>query len=288
MDLSIIVCTRNRRALLEESLAHFARVRLPARAEVVFVDNGSSDDTSEVLSCYAKSHPSTTLVSEPRKGLAIARNAGVRASSGDIVAFTDDDCYPEADYALQLLKCFAPPEIGYVGGRVLLWDKADLSITIQARSERMDIAPHSFIEPGFIHGANFALRRKVLDTIGPFDELLGAGTPLHCGEDLDEIARASAAGFHGAYDPRIVVYHHHRRSSAADGQRLMQGYDIGRGAFYAKALRDPRMRRSHLWPALRRVLGNLARRDLATIEREFRGAQTYLDSAAPATPKPSN
>ncbi len=289
MDLSIVVCTRNRGTLLEAALSHFDRVHLPECTELVLVDNGSTDDTPDILERYADRHARTTVVSAPRKGLAIARNAGIRASSGRIVAFTDDDCYPDPGFAVKTLECFAESNLGYVGGRILLWDKADLPITIQPRSERVAIAPGSFIEPGFIHGANFALRRDVFEAIGPFDERLGAGTPLHCGEDLDQLARASAAGFHGAYDPRILVYHHHRRSSREDGERLMRGYDIGRGAFYAKALRDPRLRCKYLWPAVRRVLGNLLRRDLATLRREFQGAWMYLGGpldAAPASREP--
>jgi GT2 family glycosyltransferase len=97
------------------------------------------------------------------------------------------------------------------------------------------LPPHRFINAGVIHGANMAFRRRVIELIGPFDVYLGAGAPLLAGEDVDYIQRASAAGFTGAYTPDVCVSHHHRRryEHLAD---LIRGYDIARGALYAKLL----------------------------------------------------
>ena len=122
-----------------------------------------------------------------------------------------------------------------------------------------------------------ALRsRLVLESAGDFDERLGAGTPLQCGEDVDALARVSALGFPGAYDPRPTVFHHHRRSKPEEVDRLMAGYDVGRGAYFAKALMHRRTRRAFLWPVLRKIGGNFLRCDFAVMRRECYGAWKYV------------
>src|SRR3546814_9709199 len=65
----------------------------------------------------------------------------------------------------------------------------------------------------------------------------GAGTPFAC-EDVDALARAAAAGWRGAYDPRPLVYHHHGRKTREDALRLRRVYDTARGAYYAKCIMD--------------------------------------------------
>ena len=277
MNISLVVCTRNRARYLAEALPYFDRLTTGVSWELILVDNGSTDDTAEVLAAFAARSPlNVRIVDENKIGLSAAHNAGWRQSSARLIAFTDDDCYPAADYLDQVRRCFSEPGLGYVGGRVLLFDSNDYPITIQPLERRVDIAPRSYVAPGLIHGANYAFRREVLERVGGFDERLGPGTELHCGDDLDILARASAHGYAGAYDPGPLVFHHHRRSTPEDVRRVSAGYDIGRGAYFAKALMDRRLRWNYLWPALRKTGGNIWRRDFAVMQREFYGAWKYL------------
>lgn len=277
MDISLVVCTRNRATQLGEALPYFARLQTGASWEIVFVNNGSTDYTSEVLAEFIKSSGvDAKVVGQPKVGLSAARNAGWRRSSGGLVAFTDDDCYPTPDYLDQICACFAEADLGYLGGRILLFDKNDFPITIQPLERRVDISPRSFVPAGLIHGANFAFRREALELVGDFDEKLGAGTKLHCGEDVDMLARVSALGLSGAYDPRPTVFHRHRRSKLEDVNRLRAGYDIGRGAYYAKALMDRRSRSAFLRPIFWMVRKNIVRRDFARLRRELYGAWMYI------------
>ena len=258
-------------------LSSLARLRADARWEVILVDNGSSDGTPGVLATFAASSGlDVRLVHEAKTGLSAARNAGWRRARGRLVAFTDDDCYPAADYVERIRECFSAGNPGYVGGRVLLFDPRDAPVTIQTLETRMEIAPRSFLRPGLIHGANMTIRRDALERSGGFDERLGAGTALYCAEDVDMLARVSALGYSGAYDPRPTVYHHHRRAGAEEVARLMTGYDIGRGAYYAKALTDRRLRPAYCWPVVRRIGGNVARRHFGVLARELTGAWRYL------------
>jgi glycosyltransferase involved in cell wall biosynthesis len=277
MDITLVICTRNRAHLLAEALPHLARLTAAAAWELVFVDNGSSDATQEVLAAFAaQSGLNATVLHEPRVGLAAARNTGWRRARGRLIAFTDDDCYPAPDYLDQVGACFAETDLGYLGGRVLLFDQNDYPVTIKVDEQREDFPPRSFLWAGAVHGANLAVRRDVLERAGGFDEMLGIGGKCESAEDIDLVARASALGFHGAYDPRPVVLHHHRRRRPDELERLLAHYDIGRGAFYAKAVMDSRMRRPYLWPVFRRIAGNVRRGDFAVMFREFRGAWRYL------------
>ena len=97
-----------------------------------------------------------------------------------------------------------------------------------------------------MHGANLAVRREVLAAVGGFDPLLGAGTPCMAGEDTDFIARIVWAGWTARYDPAPSVAHHHGRKPGGAADRQRQGYDRGRGAYYAKWALDARARRTYL------------------------------------------
>jgi hypothetical protein len=277
MDVSLILCTKNRARQLADALPHYARLKASASWEAILVNNGSTDATAEVLASFAKSVPTeVVLLDETKVGVSAARNTGRKAARGNVIAFTDDDCYPAADYIDQIHRCFAEADLGYLGGRVLLFDRKDLPITIQPLEHRVDIPPHSFIRMGLIHGANMAFRRDVLERVGDFDERMGPGSELHCGEDNDILTRASSLGYAGAYDPRPMLYHHHRRSTREEFDRLMARYDVGRGAYFAKALMDRRRRWVHLWPAVRKIGGNIRRREFSVMRREFQGAWKYV------------
>ena len=277
MDITLIICTRNRARFLAEALPYLTRLRTESSWEVVFVNNGSSDATREVLAAFVGSSGlQASVTDEPRAGLAAARNTGWRRSKGRLVAFTDDDCYPAPDYLDQVRACFAEADLGYLGGRVLLFDRDDYPVTIKVSEEREDFPPRSFLPAGAVHGANLAARRDVLERAGGFDEKLGIGAKCESAEDIDFVARASAMGFHGAYDPRPVVFHHHRRRQPEELERLLAHYDVGRGAFYAKAVMDSRMRGPYWWPVLRRIAGNIRRGDFGVMFREFHGAWKYI------------
>ena len=201
LDISLVVCTRNRAAQLADALPHFARLQSEASWEIVFVDNGSTDASPGLLDAFAKSSGlNIRVVEEPRAGLSVARNAGWRSAGGSVVAFTDDDCYPAPDHVERLRRCFSDADLDYLGGRVLRFDPADCLLSIQPLDRRVDIPPRSFVAPGFILGANLAFRREILERLDGFDEKLGAGR-LYGGEDDDIVARASALGITGAYHP---------------------------------------------------------------------------------------
>lgn len=220
--------------------------------ELVIVDNGSTDGTSEYLASINQkqfSRVKVTTTFEPKRGLAAARNKGWRTATGRIVAFTDDDCYVSADYVDSVIQVFYDDlNIGFLGGRILLFDPLDYRLTILECHQRCDFRPWTFINAGAVMGANMAFKKTALERIGGFDERLGAGTPFPS-EDIDAAAAVLWAGIPGAYDPRPVVYHHHGRRSDREARQLGRSYDAGRGAYYAKYIlrRDSRSEYVRVW-----------------------------------------
>ena len=269
--LSLIVGTRNRSGRLGAFFEALGRMRAHASWELVIVDNGSSDDTGARLATLAHSlQAPVTIVHEPRTGLGRARNAGVGAARGTLLAFTDDDCYPAIDYVDRVVDAFDDPDRGFIGGRILLYDAEDHPITIRVDTAPIPIPPHSVVPTGLVQGANMAFRREVLARIGGFDDALGPGTAF-CNDDVDAVARASAAGFAGSYVPEPVVHHHHGRRDPADIAALWRSYDHGRGAYYAKCIFDLPVR----WRVARYWWQSIGVEKPGATARELQGALDY-------------
>jgi GT2 family glycosyltransferase len=241
-DISLLICTRNRADQLAQTLKRVSAIQSQLKWELVVVDNGSTDRTSAVLGEFAATFDQPVqMINQQGRGVAVAKNAGWRATRSGIVACIDDDCYPEEDHLDAVFECFSKdPKLGFVGGRILLYDPMDLRLTIQESLEPLFFPPGSFIRAGVIIGANVAYRRAAVSAVGGFDPWFGAGA-LFSGDEVDLIARISAAGWNGAYDPKPVVYHHHGRRTA-DECRLWLRYERGAGAYYAKCMLNRRMR----------------------------------------------
>ncbi|WP_162917515.1 glycosyltransferase family 2 protein [Dongia deserti] len=276
-DLSIVICTRNRADQLRGTLDSLMAMRTARAWEAILIDNASTDGTADKIRRASEIEPRIRYFREERIGLGAARDRGWREARSDLVTLTDDDCYVAEDYVDAILAAFdGRPDIGVLGGRILLFDPADARVTIDERDYAVEIAPYSFVIAGAIKGANLSFRREALQAIGGFDPELGAGTPFPC-EDIDAVAAVLWAGFKGRYDPRPLVRHHHRRRPP-DVPRLRAGYDRGRGAYYAKFLLRPECRRAYAAGWLGEVRNNLDRAGLAQLSRELRAAAAYLRS----------
>ncbi len=236
--VSLIICTRNRARQLAACLAAVAKIRCEQPWEVVIVDNGSGDETRDVATSFLRGQVRGQYVWEPLAGLSRARNAGTAASEADIVAFTDDDCYPASDLLDRICEVFADECIGFAGGRILLHDPRDYPLTINESIETRRFAAGSVIPCAVVQGANMAFRRRVLLDIGGFDPDFGAGTAFPA-EDWDAVARASFSGWDGGYFPAATVSHHHGRD-ASGAERQLRTYHYASGAVYAKLLMDRR------------------------------------------------
>jgi GT2 family glycosyltransferase len=223
----------------------------PPGVELVLVNNASTDDTAAVIASFIGEHPTIRVrsVFAEMKGLSAARNAGLRAAIGDVLAFTDDDCELGADYLPVLMRLYAADTKPTMrGGRVLLGDDRDLPFTI--KTETTPARYTGRYPGGFIHGCNMSFSRSVLDAVGLFDERFGAGALFPSADDSDYIHRAYKAGADVLFCPELVVLHYHGRRDLADVKRLFAGYMVGDGALFAKHWNNG------LWRCLAGNVGN--------------------------------
>lgn len=268
-SFSIIVCTRNRSTRLAaclDALVAAMKAAPGVKAELIVVDNASTDETPDVLLTWLKRQDVYAFaVHAPQPGLSRARNIGLARASGDVIVMTDDDCIMEPDYLIQATKCHIRRYL--VGGKVTLGDPMDAPVSIRLGNEPQ-VYDGRRKPSGFVIGANMTFHRDIVGEIGGFDERLGAGTKLPAGEDSDFVFRAWRAGFPVSYDPRLVVRHFHGRRDAAEVQRLVDGYAYADGGLYRKHMLTgwplrymAQAAKMGRWKTLRRVaLGMLASR----------------------------
>jgi glycosyltransferase involved in cell wall biosynthesis len=251
LKTSIIICTRNRCARLQLMLASIAEAEAPPgmELELVVVNDGSTDDTNAVVNTFAAKAPfRVSLVQQEGRGLAAARNRGLREAGGDLLLFLDDDCVVSREYLCEAVARFAADDrLVLRGGRVLLGDPADAPITIRTSLKKERLLSRR--DPaGFVLGANMAMTRAVADRIGPFDERFGAGGLLRAAEDTDYLVRAQVAGIAVEYVPDMIVYHHHGRRTPEAVLGVYRNYGVGNGALTMKhALRAPWLARARYW-----------------------------------------
>ncbi len=258
-DVSVVVCTRDRPEALARCLESLRSSRTRPR-ELLVVDNASSGEgTHRVVAGM----PGVRYLREPRPGLAIARNTGVRATTGAIIAFTDDDVVVDPDWMPRLVGPFADHRVMAVTGIVL---PGELESAAQRMAEdRMwsfnrEFRPLVFDARYFARmrargvpvwhigaGANMAIRREAFTHVGLFDERLGAGA-AGCSEDSELWYRLLAEGWQCVYEPSAVVFHYHR----ADPEALRrQWHAYMRGHVAALLVQFARYRH---WGNVRRIV----------------------------------
>jgi GT2 family glycosyltransferase len=249
--ISVVICTRDRPDQLAKCLKRLELLEYP-RFEVVVVDNApTSDAVRNLVKSYVAGATTFNYCVEPRPGLSWARNAGVAAATGDIIAFLDDDDEPDKYWLAGIADGFARNDrIGSVTGMIL---PARLDTVAEELFEQVGghrkgrgfvketfsrSGPQSplFPLPPFGAGANMAFRREVIHRIGGFDVALGAGTVAAASEDTLALTLTLLSGYEIAYEPAALMWHHHRQDMDSLSRQL-HGYSVGLTAFYAALLR---------------------------------------------------
>ncbi len=115
--VSVIVPVYNAERTIEDCVCSLLALRYPSdRRELLLVDNGSTDRTGTILERYAGQ---ITVLFEPKPGPATARNKGIVAAGGDVVAFTDSDCIVDREWLGHVVAPLQEPGVGLVGGEIL-------------------------------------------------------------------------------------------------------------------------------------------------------------------------
>jgi GT2 family glycosyltransferase len=237
MIVSVVVPIRNAISTLPTCLE--ALVRLDPRPdEIVLVDNGSTDGTSELLNAFGKQYAGfVKVIQEPTPGVSRARNAGIRASKGDVLAWTDSDCAPAPNWLRHLTKPFEDQQVGGVAGRVLAAPGTSLVeifcglYTFQTSAQQTRLYQWTPLTGG-VAGANFAVRRALVEKLGGYDPRI-----MNWGDDYDLCARIYADGHVIDYVPEAEVFHYHRKTVSG---MMRQAFGQGRSHPYLLWRHAPR------------------------------------------------
>jgi len=247
VKFSVVVATHNRRALLERVAEAILGQSLPReRFGLIIVDDGSTDGTEALCAELAK-RPGVRCLRQANRGVAAARNLGIREAAGDAVAFTDDDCLVPPDWLERLADGYARhPEVVGVGGRLIA--PPDLLRTRAVARLEDHVARHVYgacdaeVLGGFECPAggtnNMSYRRDALLAVGGFDESF---PPFVWGEDADLKLRLTRPGGRLLYIPVAVIHLRDYRL----GPFLRQSWQRGRGEAHFRLKHEGRRG----WPA---------------------------------------
>lgn len=225
-NVSVIVATRNRRALLGDLLTSIARCD-PLPAEVVVVDDASADALDQAALAAVLPVRLRLVRNDRCVGPGAARNRGVHASRGDLLLFTDDDCVVQPAWVgvfADALDRRADEMLGGLGGKVLARDR-DLYSRYFELHRILEPRPHDAEHPRrvpYLVTANCAIRRDVFMRAGGFDGRI----PAAGGEDAALSMRIVRSGYHFERADEAVVEHRFR-PGVREFARTFYRYGLG-------------------------------------------------------------
>jgi GT2 family glycosyltransferase len=232
--ISVVVCSYNGARTIRDCCEGLMRLNYP-NYEVIVVSDGSTDATAEI----AEEYP-FTVIRTANRGLSSARNTGMEAAAGEIIAYTDDDARPDPDWLRYLAATFMHSDFAGVGGPNLApagdgWI-ADCVANAPGGPVHVLLSDR---EAEHIPGCNMAFRRSALKAIGGFDPQYRVA-----GDDVDVCWRIQQHGWKIGFSPAAQVWHH-RRNSLRTYWRQQRGYGK------AEALLEQK------WPTKYNAVGHL-------------------------------
>jgi len=203
--VSVVVCTHNGARTLAECCEGLARLEYPD-FEVIVVDDGSSDQSASIARGYG-----FQVISAPHGGLSNARNLGWKAATGEIVAYIDDDAYPDPHWLHYMAESFLRTSHAGIGGPNLTPSNDGPIANCVANAPGNpthvlltdELAEH-------IPGCNMAFRRSLLEAVGGFDSQFWIA-----GDDVDICWKLRQQGHTLGFSPAAFVWHHRRNSVRA-------------------------------------------------------------------------
>ena len=188
IDVSVVVPFFNAERHIEDCAQALLAQNYPStRYEIIMVDNNSTDRSAELVRKY----PQIQLLAEQKQGSYAARNRGVAAAKGVIIAFTDADCVPSPGWLRRIMETMCSPEVEIIqGGRRYGVESPALSILAAYEAER---ATYTFSgeSSGLFYGYtnNMAIRRSLLDRCGPFLEVMRGADSIFVNQVIETYSR---------------------------------------------------------------------------------------------------
>lgn len=218
-DISVIICSYNRRDYIIQAIDSLYHQTLPrSRYEVIVVDNNSTDDTESLCRTYIAAHADYNIryMNEPRQGASFARNTGAAVARSPLLAFMDDDAVAEKDFLERIVLFFdTHPDATGMGGRIIpAYEPAEPKWMSHYVSSLVGNFEYSktvtLFRPGkYPLESNMIVRKEAFDAVGGFNTLLPGvkGTLRIGGEGKDFFYRLQDRGSKIYYDPSVIVHH---------------------------------------------------------------------------------
>jgi glycosyltransferase involved in cell wall biosynthesis len=274
VHVSVVIPTRNRPDLIGQSIRGVLANTYPD-FDVTVIDQSDDGGTRDVVHQILSSDPRLRYMHTLPAGLSRAYNIGITSSTGEILAFTDDDCIAHPDWIASVAAAFAAePDASMLYGQVLR-PAAYASSPVEIPT--LPIAAPSRISKAagfriYGMGANFAARRSLFDRVGLFDEILGGGGPLRSSQDFDFAYRVFRGDAVLLLRPDVRVDHYGVRT-AEQWPATLRAYGIGDGAFYTKHVRCGDL---YALSLLARRLGRMGAREALNGIRRKSSMSVYL------------
>jgi GT2 family glycosyltransferase len=222
--VSVVVCTYNGSKTLDGCLASLEKLNYPDY-EVVLVNDGSTDSVPEIAARY----PYIRYHEQKNRGLSVARNVGMELATGEVIAYTDDDCFADPDWLYFLVaKLLETGATGVGGPNLLPTEDGSVAACVSASP---GTPAHVLIDDNVaehVPGCNMAFWADRLRAINGFDAAY-----TKAGDDVDVCWRLQAEGDKIAYAPAAMVWHH-RRATVAAYLKQQRGYGEAEGLLKRK------------------------------------------------------
>jgi len=222
--VSVVICAYNAERTMAACLDSLEKLRYP-NYEVVIVNDGSKDATRAI----AERYPAFRLINQENRGLSVARNVGMQAAAGEIIAYTDSDCVVDPDWLTYLVYKFVrngfvavggpnfpPPEDSAVAAYVAASPGGPTHVLLDD-----EVAEH-------IPGCNMAFTKRALEEVHGFEAIFAAA-----GDDVDVCWRLQNQGYTIGFSPAAMVWHF-RRNTVRDYLRQQRGYGKAEALLYFK------------------------------------------------------
>jgi GT2 family glycosyltransferase len=203
--ISVIVCSYNGSATIRDTMEGLMKLKYP-NFEVIVINDGSEDNLAEIVRKYP-----VKLINIVNSGLSSARNTGMDNAEGEILAYIDDDAYPDEHWLHYLAYAYITSSHGAMGGPNIIPAEDGFIATCVANAPGGPVHVLSTDEIAeHVPGCNLSVRKSVLMEIGGFDPVYRTA-----GDDVDVCWRIQEAGYTIGFHPSALVWHHRRNSLKA-------------------------------------------------------------------------
>lgn len=234
--ISIIICTLNRSEFLILCLESLLNQTISCDLfEVLVVDNGSKDDTSNIAQEYSKKFPHFQYLHESKTGLSYARNTGMKYSKYNWIAYLDDDAKAHSNFVEEALYTISKNSFDCFGGTYLAWFKYGKPKWLPENFGTKPLLRDDIgeISNGYLSGGVIFFKKEVLEILGGFPTHVGMkGNKIAYGEETILQVKMKEQGFKLGYNPGIKIDHLVAKYKLKLAWHIKSSYAKGRDSMF--------------------------------------------------------